>query len=74
MNQVINKKMACLIAPDGTAQTPTLADDLVMCMAIIRLLAASGIGKEWPELIAAGYKILPVWVSITVKPHPHEPE
>lgn len=65
MEELKEEKMYCLVAPDGSTQLSTLAPDYPMCLAMIRMLHQAGIGQNSEKLLNAGFKILPVKVTIT---------
>lgn len=64
IEEVKNESMYCLFAPDGTWQGMTLAPDLPTCMAVIKMLHKSKMGKSLHELKLKGYEILPIKITI----------
>jgi hypothetical protein len=65
MIEISNAQFFCLVAPDGTPQVATLADEYALSMAVCNLLAKSGMGQPVAELFEQGYEVLPVKLTIT---------
>ena len=64
LEEMKDEQMYCLVAPDGSPQVMSLADDYIMCMTIISILEQKGVIKPFAELSRIGYQILPVKLSL----------
>ena len=64
MEDIIHKEMVVLVAPDGTPQPSTLAEDFQSCLGFLKLLHKSKMGESPAKLFFKGFKILHVKVSI----------
>lgn len=67
IDEVNNQEMYALFAPDGTWQAMTLAVDLPHCIAAVKMLNKAGLCKSFHQLSLAGFKVLPVIVSMKQK-------
>lgn len=65
LEELKEKEMYILCAPDGSAQLSTLAPEFAMCIGFAEMLASAGISKPVAEMFKEGYEVLPVKVSIT---------
>ncbi len=64
MSELVDEEMYVLCAPDGFPQTQTLAPSFVTCVAMLQMMAETGMVKPFPELMKAGCSILPVKVTM----------
>lgn len=64
MTEIKNEKMYVLVAPDGTPQLSTMAPDFAMSIGWMMTLGDAGIMQPVAKLLASGYKLLPVRVTI----------
>jgi len=60
----INGKYYCLVAPDGNLQFSTLCSTVASCMGFIKLLHSRGVSESLDDLVASGYTIEEVDVTI----------
>lgn len=68
--ELIDEELYCLIAPDGTPQFTVCAPDYAMCVAVAELFYDVGISQSVSDLIAQGYSIAPIKMSITLNGNP----
>lgn len=61
---IIEEKMFCMVAPDGTPQPATIAPDFQTVVAYAKLLHSKGLGESVSKLIFKGFKIVPVIITI----------
>lgn len=66
MISIEKDKAWCLIAPDGTPQPYTIAEDFVTCISFIKMLHKAGLGKSWHEMRIKGFDIQEI--ELTIKP------
>ncbi len=64
MENMVDEEMYVLVAPDGTPQLMTLAQDFPTCVGVIKLMHQNKISDSMSKLLFKGFKILPVKVSI----------
>lgn len=64
LDEMHEEEFCVLVAPDGTPQVSTMAQDFPTCLAITKLLAMSGYGKHPEILLQEGFVILPIKVTI----------
>lgn len=65
MTPIKNEDFLAWVAPDGTVQYSTMAQDIVMLFAVTKLLSKAGIGKSKGEMERGGFTIERVKVTIT---------
>ena len=61
---IIEESFYCLVAPDGSLQLSTLSPDLPMCMAFVKLLYQSGVGRSPHEFKIKGFTYEKVNVTV----------
>ena len=66
IDQIIEEEFYCLTATDGSIQVSSLAPDLPMCMAMVKLMHSAGIGESLHKLKIDGFTFEKVILTITV--------
>ena len=64
---IIEETFYCLVAPDGNLQLLSLAPELSISMAVIKLLHKSGMGMSWHEMKTKGFTYEKVKVTVVAK-------
>lgn len=62
---IINEDFCALIAPDGTIQPSSIAEDESTCLGFLKLMHKAGMGMSWHELKMKGFTIQPINLTIT---------
>ncbi|AEI47651.1 hypothetical protein [Runella slithyformis] len=73
IQEVKGEEMYCLFAPDGSFQSNTLSPDFPSCVAFIKIMHKKGIGRSFHELCVAGYRVMPVKVTVVVNGDENKP-
>lgn len=67
IDELIKEKMYALIAPDGSIQIATLSPDFETCLGFIEIMNDSGVGLPYNQMIAKGFDVKMVTVTITAE-------
>lgn len=61
---IINEKFYTWVAPDGNVQLALMAEDISMCVALIKLFSKSGMSKTQADMEKEGFEIKPIRLTI----------
>lgn len=65
IDEIKNEDFFALVAPDGSVQLATLADDKITCIALQKMYNSYGFGKSPEQMVKEGYTIQKVSLTIT---------